>query len=78
MKKQELQLIEKIEQLKNENLIMKRLSTTTGFYKEYFESLKNHTSKENAFNFVNSTYEKYFQTKKYNSFEEFKNKISLN
>lgn len=69
--KEEKKLIIEIEKLKKENKVIKNLSTNEGFFKEYFNNLKNYKSKEDAFNYVNNLYEKYFGEKKYLTFKGF-------
>lgn len=60
-----------IEKLKLQNEKMKKLSTREGFFKSYFESLKDFKTKELAFEKVNSLYYELFGIKRYDNFLDF-------
>ncbi|QKJ62304.1 hypothetical protein [Flavobacterium sp. M31R6] len=60
-----------ITKLEKENEIMKKLSTSIGFYESYFEELKNYVSKELAFEKVNNLYLELFGVKRYDNFLQF-------
>jgi hypothetical protein len=60
-----------IKNLLQENEIMKKLSTRKGFFSYYFETLKNCTSNEMAFDKVNELYFNLFGEKRYNSYSDF-------
>lgn len=64
-----------IEQLKNENMIMRKISTTFGFYEFYFENLKNYKTEIECFDEVNNTYFKFFGALKYQNYQTFKTAI---
>lgn len=60
-----------IEKLTAKIKLMKRLTTKEGFFRYYFELLKNSKTKEQAFNKVNDLYCKLFGVNRFNSFLEF-------
>lgn len=64
-----------IEQLKNENKIMRKISTSFGFYEFYFENLKNYKTEIECFNEVNNIYFKFFGVFKYQNYQTFKTAI---
>lgn len=68
------QLETELNELKCERELMQRISTDTGFYKEYFALLPNFNTKEETFNHLNNVYLKLFGEFKYNDFETFKKK----
>ena len=75
MKNQELHLMKEIEKLRAENLIMKKLATTSGFYQYYFENLKNHKTNLDCYNSVNELYHSHFKEYRYASYESFRKYI---
>lgn len=74
---QQLENQKMIEKLKIENALMKRLSTGVGFFKSYFEFLKDSQTKEQAFNRVNDLYCELFGQKRYINFVSFSKMHSL-
>lgn len=66
-------LDQEIKKLKEENAIMKILSTAKGFFKMYFEKLKHFKSKFLAFEYVNNLYYDLFGVHLYTDFNSFKN-----
>lgn len=72
MKNQESHLMKEIERLRTENLIMKKLATTSGFYQYYFENLKNHKTNLECYNFVEDLYFKHFKENRYASYDSFR------
>lgn len=61
-----------IAKLEAENAIMRKLSTTEGFYSEFFEKLKTAASNKLAFDEVNEAYYKLFGKYRYSDFNTFK------
>jgi hypothetical protein len=66
-----------IAKLEKENELMKKLSTSKGFYEYYFEFLKVSKTKVQAFNNVNKLYLNFFGRKRYDDFSTFKQLQSL-
>ena len=62
-----------IENLKNQNELMRKLSTKKGFFESYFENLKNSESQQDAFNKTNNLYFKLFGEMRYNDYDIFLN-----
>ena len=56
---------------KSEIEIMRQLATGTGFYSYYFSVLKNHKTKEQAFDKVNELYFQFFSEKRFQNFSDF-------
>ncbi|WP_295093751.1 hypothetical protein [uncultured Flavobacterium sp.] len=61
-----------VEKLEKENDLLRRLSSTTGFYQEYYKKLASAKSNEAAFNDLNETYHKLFGRYRYSDFNSFK------
>jgi len=51
--------------------LMQKLSTTMGFYDYYLQQLETFKTEENAFEFTNALYCKYFGCYKYRNFTSF-------
>ncbi|WP_281225379.1 hypothetical protein [Flavobacterium aquiphilum] len=62
----------RIEQLEKKIELMRKLSTTTGFYLHYFSELKNHKSNKQCFDGVNELYHSLFGEYRYSDFNSFK------
>lgn len=65
-------LIIRIQKLEKENAEMREISTINGFYKKYFNELKNATSNTEAFNIVNERYYNLFGRYRYSDWNSFK------
>ena len=77
MTAQEQHLEALIQKLKEENVVIRKIATSSGFYQYYFEQLKNHKTEVDCFETINDLYFKYFGEYKYssyNSFRKLKNK----
>lgn len=61
-----------IAKLEKENELMKKLSTTTGFYGEYFKELKTAKSNKSAFDNINEIYHELFGEYRYSDWNSFK------
>jgi len=61
-----------IAKLEKENLEMRELSTTKGFYDEYFKKLKTAKTNNEAFNEVNERYHHLFGKYRYSDHASFK------
>lgn len=61
-----------IAKLEKENAEMRQLSTTKGFYDEYFKKLKNAKTNTEAFNEINERYHFLFGRYRYSDFSSFK------
>jgi hypothetical protein len=77
--KENTDLQQQIDKLRLENQIMKMIATPSGFFKYYFEKLKDDNFKTDiaCFNYVNELYFEFFGVYKYtdyNSFRKLKNK----
>ncbi len=68
----------KINKLMQQNERMKFLCTKKGFVFTYFEACKEVKTNLEAFEIVNSEYLELFGEKRYLSFEDFKNRQSIN
>lgn len=68
-------LILSIQDLKNENETLKKLSTKEGFFRFYFSILKDCKSKIDAFQKVNNLYFNHFGEYRYKNFKEFRNSV---
>lgn len=68
------QLSKEIEQLREENKIMKEIATPTGFFGFYFRTLKNEkfTTNTACFNYVNELYNSFFGEYKYSDYDTFR------
>ena len=75
MTNQEIHLAKELDKLKQENLLMKKIATTNGFYQYYFEQLKSHKTNIDCFNYINELYYNYFKEYKYSCYNSFKNQI---
>lgn len=75
IEQQELQ--KKIMQLESQNELMKKLSTSKGFYEYYFELLKASKTKVQAFNKVNKLYSELFGLKRHSNFSVFSKMVKL-
>jgi hypothetical protein len=64
-----------IAKLQIQNLRMKKLSTFTGFYSEFFNSLKESKTHEEAFEKLNEEFFQLFGFYKYNSHDSFKHVV---
>lgn len=62
-------LRERIKVLKEENAIIQCLSTSLGFYKFYFERLKDFKNKAECFNYVNKKFENLFGEQAYKDYK---------
>ena len=71
MKTEKLERKKEINELTAKIRMMKKLVTREGFFKYYFELLKDAESKEQAFNKVNDLYCKLFGENRFSSFLEF-------
>lgn len=63
--------LKKIAQLEAEIQLMKRLTTSVGFYEYYFSQLKYHTTNVECFNKVNETYFNIFGEERYSDYRSF-------
>jgi hypothetical protein len=75
MEKSLKKLNQLVENLKNENKIMHKISTSFGFYSFYFENLKNYKTENECFNEVNELYFNLFGVYKYENYQTFKSTI---
>lgn len=76
----QLELAQKheIEQLQKKLELMKKLSTTNGFYQYYFSKLKDFPFNYECFAHVNDLYYNLFGVERYTSFDSFRNSLKNN
>ena len=55
--------------------LMKKLSTSKGFFQYYFSLLKSSATKEDAFSKVNELHLQYFGETRFNNYIEFRNSL---
>jgi len=65
-----------IEQLQKKLELMKKLSTTNGFYQYYFSKLKDFKFNYECFAHVNDLYYKTFGIERYKSYESFRRSLN--
>jgi hypothetical protein len=71
-------LKKEIARLKATNKIMRKLCTSSGFYKYFFSHLRSFETDKQCFDFVNQFYYDLFGQYRYTSYKCFKNKILKN
>jgi hypothetical protein len=62
-----------VKKLELQNAKMKKLATTEGFFKVYFETCKDSKTNQEAFNIVNEQYYSLFGKYRYADYSSFKN-----
>lgn len=65
-----------IEKLREENELMRKLSTVDGFILYYFSECKKYKTNIGAFNEVNKTYYKLFSEYRYSDFDSFRKMVN--
>lgn len=75
----EIELLQKeIANLKATNKIMRKLSTSQGFFKYYFKNLRSFEKEKQCFDYVNQLFYDCFDEYRYNSYNDFTFKLYKN
>lgn len=64
------------EKLQEKLKLMQQIGTREGFFQYYFKEIKNYSSREKAFNFVNGLYFDLYKEYRYSDYNCFRNTIS--
>lgn len=57
--------------------LMKKLTTTVGFYEVYYKFLSNYDNKNEAFDYINQMYFSFFGVYRFETFFDFLSKIAF-
>lgn len=65
-----------LEELQQENKLLKKIATTQGFFQYYFEQLPRHRTMPECFNTVNEKYFELFGEWRFESYHSFRASLS--